>query len=160
MSARLSADVDDLRQHAGRVDALVARPRSAEAAARSVSAPSDAFGALCGFVGAALTPFQAAGVRACRAAGEALEGAAADVRTCADELVATDVVASAAADAVAERVDAVTTVARWAPGAVVDVASGLLGELATDAVGDWVARLDGRGLLPSAGTPAWAGALR
>ncbi len=62
MSDVVEVGTDAMRRHAGEVEALAGAAYDGVQAGRHLAVSGEAFGRLCGFLGAALAPVQAAGV--------------------------------------------------------------------------------------------------
>ena len=80
----------ELRSHAGRVDGLVDRLRTAADAANQVTMNNDAFGVICQPFAALLQPFEELGSRAVAQSAEAVTDTASKVRDTATAYDTTD----------------------------------------------------------------------
>lgn len=96
MSVELT--VEQLRDHARKLDAIADSGREAVRAAEYVGTQGQAFGVLCSFVGEALAPAQDAGAASARAAVGMTSGLADIIRDVARGFEITDQVVSEAFD--------------------------------------------------------------
>ncbi|NJC83982.1 type VII secretion target [Planosporangium mesophilum] len=83
--------VDVVRQHAGSVDQVSEAVETARSAVREVTMDTQAYGLLCQFLPALLSPVFELGAEALHSSVDALRETAADLRTAAVNTVGTDV---------------------------------------------------------------------
>jgi hypothetical protein len=86
----IDVTISEMQAHANRLDGIADQARRGLDAARSVSCHGDAFGILCAFIGAQLTPVEEEGVAMPRLATGGIEGTAEMMRDLARLFQATD----------------------------------------------------------------------